>query len=64
MIEIYAKDCCTNCHEVHTVVRDFKECKTSLRRIQKQITNTLLLRVDKNQIYEGNTTTMYYDIHY
>jgi dynein heavy chain len=53
MIEIYGKDCCTNCAEVHTVVSDFKETKVTITRLSKQITAALLLRVDKNQIYEG-----------
>lgn len=53
MIEIYVKDCCTNCHDVHSVVRDFKHCKQSIHKLQKQIGSTLLVRVDKNQIYEG-----------
>jgi dynein heavy chain len=53
MIEIYVKDCCHHCHEVHSVVRDFKECKATINRIHRQITSAMLLRVDKNQIYEG-----------
>ncbi len=50
MIEIYSKDCCTNCAEIHAVVKEFKDCKLTIARLQKQITAALLLRVDKNQI--------------
>ena len=52
MIEIYVKDCCGSCQEAHAVVKEYKECKVSITRITKQISSALLLRVDKNQIYE------------
>ncbi|KAJ1379779.1 hypothetical protein B484DRAFT_412275 [Ochromonadaceae sp. CCMP2298] len=53
MIEIYVKDCCNNCNEVHQVVKDFKDCKATISRLHRQISSAMLLRVDKNQIYEG-----------
>ena len=53
MIDMYVRDCCSNCAEVHAVVREFKDCKSTVQRIQRQTASTLLLRVDKNQIYEG-----------
>jgi hypothetical protein len=34
-------------------VREFKDCKVHLKRIQRQIATTALIRIDKNQIYEG-----------
>jgi len=53
MIEMYVKDCCTNCHDVHNVVKEFKDCKSFINRLTKQIGLALLIRIDKNQIYEG-----------
>lgn len=53
MIEMYVRDCCTNCSEVHAVVKEFKECKTVVARTCKHMSSVLLLRVDKNQVYEG-----------
>lgn len=52
MIDIYVKDCCVSCHDVHSVVKEFKECKLIVNRTNKQISAALLLRVDKNQVYE------------
>lgn len=54
IIENYVRDCCTNCHDVHSTVKEFKDCKHQLNRIQKQISTALLLRIDKNQIYENS----------
>lgn len=54
MIEMYVKDCCSNCVEVHTTVKEFKECKNFVNRTGKSISSALLLRVDKNQAYEGD----------
>lgn len=53
LLEIFVRDCCSNCAEVHSVVREFKDCKAHLKRIQRQIATTALIRIDKNQIYEG-----------
>jgi len=50
--EMYVRDCVTYCQEVHSVVREFKECKSTIDRITKQMGALLLLRVDKNQVYE------------
>eukprot|EP01042_Synura_sphagnicola_P000546 gene546-588_t len=52
MIELYVRDCCGHCQEVHTVVKDFKECKSVVTRLCKQISGSLLLKVDKNLIYD------------
>ena len=52
LIEMYVKDCCTNCAEVYNIVKDFAECKKVINRITKSMTGTLLVRIDKNQIYE------------
>lgn len=53
MIEMYVKDCVGNCNDVHSVVKDFKDCKNAINKLTKNISLALLLRVDKNQIYEG-----------
>lgn len=53
MIDIYVKDCCVAAHEVHTLVKDFKECKNVINKIYKKIANCNLIKIDKNQIYEG-----------
>jgi dynein heavy chain len=53
LIEMYVRDCCSNCSEVHNTVKDFKESKVNIHRICKQINGVILLRVDKNQVYEG-----------
>jgi dynein heavy chain len=53
MIEMYVKDCCATCSEVHAVVREFKDCKLTIGKIVRQIGTSMLLRVDKNQIYES-----------
>jgi dynein heavy chain len=50
--EMYVKDCVSYCAEVHAVVREFKDCKTTIAKLTKQMGSLLLLRVDKNQIYE------------
>eukprot|EP00981_Chlorochromonas_danica_P004175 scaffold838_cov160-Ochromonas_danica.AAC.12 len=53
MIDIYVKDCCGHCHEVHGLVKEFKDCKNTINKLLKKISTALLVRVDKNQIYEG-----------
>lgn len=53
MIEIYVKDCCTHCHEVHSLVKEFKESKNVINKLLKKVSSALLVRIDKNQIYEG-----------
>lgn len=53
MIEMYVRDCCSNCTEVHNIVKEFKECKAFITRSVKAMSSALLLRVDKNQIYES-----------
>jgi dynein heavy chain len=55
MIDMYVKDCCSNCQEVHAIVKEFKETKSVIMKICKQMSTALLLRVDKNQVYEGTT---------
>ena len=52
MIEMYVKDCCSNCAEVHTIVKEFKECKATISKACKTVSTALLLKVDKNMIYE------------
>ncbi len=54
MIEMYVRDCCGHCAEVHSVVKEFKDCKHMINKLTKQISTALLLRVDKNQMYEGD----------
>jgi hypothetical protein len=53
VIEMYVKDCCTSSADTHAVVKEFKESKLLISKISKQIGSSLLLRIDKNQIYEG-----------
>ena len=53
VVEMFVKDCCQSSYETHSVVREFKESKVTIAKISKQIGASLLLRIDKNQIYEG-----------
>ncbi len=53
MIEMYVRDSITACQEVHTVVKEFKNCKSSIARMCKQITNLLCIKIEKSQLYEG-----------
>lgn len=53
VVEMFVKDCCASSQETHSVVREFKESKVTIAKISKQIGTSLLLRIDKNQIYEG-----------
>jgi dynein heavy chain len=53
LIEMYVRDACAHCVEVHNVVREFKECKAIAARACKYFSSALLIKVDKNVIYEG-----------
>ena len=53
VVEMFVKDCCASSQETHSVVKEFKDCKVLIARISRQIGASLLLRIDKNQIYEG-----------
>ena len=53
VVEMFVKDCCSSCQDMHAVVREFKESKQVVGKISKQIGTTSLLRIDKNVIYEG-----------
>ena len=53
VVEMFVKDCCTSSQETHSVVKEFKESKVTIAKISRQIGSSLLLRIDKNQIYEG-----------
>ena len=50
---MFVKDCCTSCAEMHAIVKEFKESKQMISRINKQISATLLLKIDKNTVYES-----------
>lgn len=52
MIEMYVRDCCATCHEVLHVVKEFKESKHVIDNVCKSISSALLLKVDKNVIYD------------
>lgn len=52
MIDMYVKDCVVNCQETHAIVKEFKDCKNTVHRICKQISSAMVLKVDKNVIYE------------
>ena len=54
MIDMYVRDCLVSCREVHDVVKDFKECKSAIRRVCKNINNLILVKIEKSVIYEGN----------
>ncbi len=54
MIDMYVRDCLVSCQEVHEVVKDFKECKATIRRVCKSITSHSLVKIEKSVIYEGN----------
>jgi dynein heavy chain len=53
MIDMYVRDCCSNCQDVHAIVKEFKESRNVIAKVTKQIGSALLLRVDKNTVYEG-----------
>ena len=53
VVEMFVKDCCTSCQEMHAMVREFKEAKQVVTKISKQIGASSLLRIDKSVIYEG-----------
>ncbi len=54
MIEMYVKDCVANCAEVYTILKEFKECKVIVNRSCKIISGALMIKIDKNAIYEEN----------
>ena len=54
LIEMYVKDCCTNCSEVYNILKEFKECKAIVTKSCKIISNALMIKIDKNAIYEEN----------
>ena len=53
VVELFVKDCCCSCQETHSIVKEFKESKIAIAKICRQIGASVLLRIDKNQIYEG-----------
>jgi dynein heavy chain len=53
VVEMFVRDCCASSTETHAVVKEFKDAKVTIARISKQIGSSILLRIDKNQIYEG-----------
>jgi dynein heavy chain, axonemal len=54
LIDIYVRECCSSCHELANVIAEFKDTKQIIHRVCKQISSTMLVRVDKNQVYEGD----------
>ena len=54
MIDMYVRDCVSNCQDTHAIVKEFKECKNTVNRICRQMSSALLVKVDKNIIYEEN----------
>ena len=52
LIEMYVKDCCGNCQEVHSVLKEFKECRLVVAKACKTISSALMTKIDKNAIYE------------
>ena len=52
MIDMYIRDCCSHCQDVANVVKDFKEGRKMAQKICREISSSLLLKVDKNVIYE------------
>lgn len=52
VIELFVRDCCGYCHDLHGIIHEFKEGKTTIFRTCKQISNSMLVRIDKNQAYE------------
>lgn len=55
LIDIFVRDSCLLCEEVHGVVKDFKESKNSISKICDEISNTILLKVDKNHGYKSKS---------
>lgn len=54
LIEIYVRECCSSCHDLANIISEYKDGKATVQKICKQISNSLLVKVDKNQIYEGD----------
>mmetsp|Transcript_14527 Transcript_14527/g.44826 ORF Transcript_14527/g.44826 Transcript_14527/m.44826 type:complete len:398 (-) Transcript_14527:11342-12535(-) len=52
VVEHYVKDCCAHCSEVHAIVHRFKEGKYKISRECRLISCLLLVRIDKNSIYD------------
>jgi dynein heavy chain len=52
VVEHYVKDCCNHCGEIHAIVRRYKEGKHKISRECRLTASLLLLRIDKNAIYD------------
>lgn len=46
---------CATSHEVLQIVKEFKESKQMIENICKNIASAILLKVDKNVIYDEGT---------
>ncbi|CAM9180031.1 unnamed protein product [Ectocarpus fasciculatus] len=55
LIEMYVRDAVAHCHEVHAIVKEFKDSKVTVNRACKYFSTALLLKVDKNVVYEETT---------
>lgn len=55
VVEIYVRDCCAHCAEVHAVVRRFKDAKARASRECHAVASLLALKVDKNVLYDEAT---------
>lgn len=53
MIEMYVRDCVNSCQDTHSIIKDYKEARININKICKTISSMLLVRIDKNQVYEG-----------
>ena len=52
IVEFYVKDCCGHCAETHRIVKRFKAGKESIARTCRWVAHLLLLKIDKNTVYD------------
>ena len=52
VIEYYVKDCCAQCADTHKIVRQFHEGKNTILKNCKEVSQMLLVKIDKNMVYD------------
>ena len=52
VIEYYVKDCCAQCAEAHKIVRQFHEGKNVIMKNCKEVSQMLVVKIDKNMVYD------------
>ena len=51
-VEIYVRDCCAHASDVHGVIKTFKTGKQTISNTCRWIANLMLLKIDKNMVYD------------